>query len=865
MDRYRNLNRDELVRLVSEAEASLAASAGDGAQELLHDLHLHQIELEIQNQDLRAAQAALEAARDDYAELYDFAPVSYLSLDSEGLIHKLNLTAANLLGSERANLLHKPFAYQLIQGSSKRLLEHLRAALAQGSAISEAFALRADGDRPAREIRLDSRTHRDPEGQPRCLTTVTDISDTKRLGRELRASHQELATLLAAAPVGIGILEQHVFRSLNARFPEMLGYTELELLGEHALNVFPNTDEYERVARVTSDQIAERGIGEMETVMRHKDGRLLDVLLRSAQLDETTTDAKTVFTALDISEQKQTVRTLAETRQNLELALEGGDIGIYTADLPSGKLSICARSLGMLGFVPGDLDLDWDTYLSMVHADDRPAIETLTGSLMRGERERFEAEYRIQHRRGHWVWMLDRARVVERDPTGNGLHMAGTHIDVTRRREAERQALRLVDHDELTGLLNRRGMLRSIRRVHASAMRSGQPYCLAILDLDHFKQVNDAYGHLVGDEVLRRVAKSLAKDLRRADWVGRWGGEEFVIVLPECTEPQALNTIERLRNRVGEQRIQTQEFELRVTLSAGLARYQATADDPDDILALADAALYGAKAAGRNRTVFYGNKCGQQAISIAVLVQNALRTAGIQPAYQSIVELRGRQVVGAEAFARIVDKDRSVMKAASFLQVAEQLGLMHKIDQLLMRVILKHMAIPQPAGEAPTLFFVNLSGDLLQHRDVVVEFANALRTDAAASERARSLILKISEQQMSTGAEQAAAALAPLLELGCRLAIGDCGGDASSYRFMTDLPVDFLELDANLIRLAAESPRARAVLTGIINTARELGQTTIAKQVEEQATLDLLLELGVDWGQGYLFGRPSDPTLDEQR
>ncbi len=249
----------------------------------------------------------------------------------------------------------------------------------------------------------------------------------------------------------------------------------------------------------------------------------------------------------------------------------------------------------------------------------------------------------------------------------------------------------------------------------------------------------------------------MTKDLRQTDWIGRWGGEEFVVVLPNSTEAQALSTIERLRNRVGEQRIQTLGFELGITVSAGLALCQAPADDPDDILALADAALYGAKAAGRNRTVFYGNKLGQQAISIAVLVQDALRTAGIQPAYQSIVELRGRRVVGAEAFARIVSKDRNIMTAASFLQVAEQLGLMHKIDQLLMRVILKQMTIPQPAGETPTLFFVNLSGDVLRHRDIVVEFADALRTDAKTSARARSLVLKISEQQVSTGAEQVVA------------------------------------------------------------------------------------------------------------
>ncbi len=864
MDRYRNLNRVDLVRLVAEAEASLAASAGDEAQRLVHDLHLHQIELEIQNQDLRAAQSALEAARDDYAELYDFAPVGYLSLDPNGLIQKLNLTAAKLLGRERAKLLHKPFVEQLVKGSSNQLFKHLRTAFASSESTSAELLLKAREEMPPREVRLDSRPHLSPDGQPWCLTTVTDISDTKHLERQLRASHAELATLLAGAPVGISIVEQDAFRSLNARFAEMLGYLEQELLGQHARMVFADADEYERVLRSTQARIATNGIGEVETRMRHKDGRLLDVLLCAATLDITAPHADTILTALDISEQKQTARSLAETQRTLDLALEGGDIGTYQLEFPSGAITADGRYLEMLGHAPGGLDLDWKACLAMIHAEDRPAVETQVQVLIRGEQDHFEAEYRMQHRRGHWVWVLDRGQVFERDGTRDSLRLAGTHMDITRRREAERQVMRLVEHDELTGLLNRRGMLRSIHRIHASAMRSGQPYCLAILDLDHFKQVNDAYGHNVGDEVLRRVAEQLTKDLRREDWVGRWGGEEFVVALPGSTEAQAMHTIERLRNGVGKQRIQTQGFDFGITLSAGVALCRAPADDPNDVLRLADAALYRAKAAGRDRTIFNGHALGRQAISIAILVQDALRTAGIQPAYQAIVELRGRRVVGTEAFARIVGEDCTIVNAASFLQVAEQLGLMHKIDRLLVLAMLRQMTERALAGAAQQLFFVNLSGDLLQHRDMVTDLADALRADPAAAERARSLVLKITERQISGGAEQIAATLAPLLELGCRLAIGDCGGSASSYRFLTDLPVDFVELDAQLIRLAAESPRARAVLAGIVNAAREIGQTTIAKQVEDQATVDLLLELGVDWGQGFLFGRPSEPTAKDQ-
>jgi diguanylate cyclase (GGDEF)-like protein/PAS domain S-box-containing protein len=876
MDRYRNLNEADLVRRLEKAEASQAASTSDEAQqdgtqqdETQQDRtqqsaqELHPNKLEIQNQDLPAAQAALEAARDDYAELYDFAPVGYLSLDRNGLIHKLNLTAAKLLGRERASLLHKPFTKHLTKESSHRLLDHLRAAFAQSATISDEFVLSADGDRPAREIRIHSRPHMNPEGEPRCLTTVTETSDTKQLERKLRASREELLTLLAAVPVGICIVEKHQFRTLNPLFPEMLGYTEQELLGEHARTVFPGGDEYQRVTRSTATRAAAGEISEVETVMRRKDGRLLDVLLRAAPIKTTTSSADTIFTALDISDQKQTARTLAETQLSLELALEGGDIGIYSAELPSGQMSTEVRYLNMLGYVPGDLELDWATWLSMIHPEDRPAVELLLQALSRGELDQFEAEYRVRHRLGYWAWVLDRARVFDRDPSDNSLRMAGTRIDVTRRREAERQVMRLVEHDELTGLLNRRGVLRSIQRIHTSAARSGQPYCLSILDLDHFKQINDAYGHAVGDEVLRRVARGLTKDLRQKDWVGRWGGEEFVVVLPETTETQALNTVERLRTGIGKQRIRTHGFELGITLSAGLALCQAPADNPDDILALADSALYAAKAAGRNRTIFYGDKLAQQAISIAALIQEALRSAGVQPAYQNIVELESQRVMGTEAFARIVGQDCRILHARSFLQIAEQLRLMHKIDRLLIQSVLEQMAKQGSQGDRSQLFFINVSGDLLRHSDIVEELAEALETNPAISNRARSLVLKLTEQQIQTETEEIATTLAPLLDLGCRLAIGDCGSDASSYRFMTDLPVDFLELDATLIRLANKSPRALAILKAIVNAAHEIGQTTIAKQVEDQATLERLLKIGVDWGQGYLFGRPTEPTASD--
>jgi EAL domain-containing protein (putative c-di-GMP-specific phosphodiesterase class I) len=154
---------------------------------------------------------------------------------------------------------------------------------------------------------------------------------------------------------------------------------------------------------------------------------------------------------------------------------------------------------------------------------------------------------------------------------------------------------------------------------------------------------------------------------------------------------------------------------------------------------------------------------------------------------------------------------------------------------------------------------VHLSGDLVRHPDILKTLARELDGVSAAN-GAPPVVLTLNERQITAETEQVARALAPLLDLGCKIAVSDYGGDASSFRFLIHLPVSFIQLDANLVRLASESARARSILATIQHSAQDLGITTIAKQVEDEATLQRLIELGVDWGSGYSFGRPSEPS-----
>jgi diguanylate cyclase (GGDEF)-like protein len=204
--------------------------------------------------------------------------------------------------------------------------------------------------------------------------------------------------------------------------------------------------------------------------------------------------------------------------------------------------------------------------------------------------------------------VLDRGRVHPHAEHTLGGRFSGSRVDVTRRKSAELELEYLADHDTLTGLFNRRGVDLSLLHSHAQCLRTNTPHCVAILDLDHFKRINDQHGHKTGDQVLKTVAERLRSNAREADWIGRWGGEEFVVFLHGATERQALQAVERLRLAVAAQPITCDGLELHITLSAGLAAYRLHEDQPDRVMVRADRALYRAKHAGRNRSCIDGVK-----------------------------------------------------------------------------------------------------------------------------------------------------------------------------------------------------------------------------------------------------------------
>jgi diguanylate cyclase (GGDEF)-like protein len=413
-------------------------------------------------------------------------------------------------------------------------------------------------------------------------------------------------------------------------------------------------------------------------------------------------------------------------------------------------------------------------------------------------------------------------------------------------------------HDQLTGVLNRRGLEQQMEAELSRSTRHRMPFGLLLLDIDRFKLINDSLGHKEGDVVLQEIARRVKTMLRMEDQVGRWGGEEFLCLFPE-TQPAEVRIIaERLRLKVAETAIETKGGPVTVTASFGFSCFPDDGAEPNKLVAAADGALYQAKASGRNRTLG-AMDLRQNVYSVGSMLHAALGEGRILPAFQPIVELSTGKVVAEEALARLITADNEVLEANQFIEAASQLQLLHRLDRAILLKVIEHCASRLRAGTNNLSHFVNISADLLRHGDLVAEILSAEHGGLAAcgglSGVVKPMVIEITEQELVTNIRAARELLMPFIDFGLQLALDDFGSGYSGYRYLADLPLSFLKIDGQLCRRLNE-PKVRAIVQGIQNTADQLGITTLAECVEDPATEAILKDIGVDWAQGYLYGRP---------
>ncbi len=464
------------------------------------------------------------------------------------------------------------------------------------------------------------------------------------------------------------------------------------------------------------------------------------------------------------------------------------------------------------------------------------------------------------HKSGRPYW-LDLSIVPVRDDEGELTHFVAIEVDITERKRAEQEIARIAMQDHLTGLANRRAAEDRLELEWGRARRDRGSFALALIDIDRFKLVNDQYGHHTGDEVLKHVAKLMDDNLRGGDWIARWGGEEFIVCFHDMDRRGAVTAAERLRKQVKSKPIQLAQGPLPVTVSMGVVLYGPEHADIDAMLAQADALLYEAKRAGRDRVMCSGNDGARRGGVIweGSQVQRALHEGRLLPAFQPIVDLRTGQVVAEEALARIRARDDTLITAYHFIPAAEALHLVSSIDQTISMSALERCARDMQTRGGAVTHFINLSPQFLANAEAVEallararQFCAECGVDTGAP---KPVVIEITERQ---AADMTALKkhLKPLTDFGFRLALDDFGSGYSSFLYLAELPVHFIKIEGWMVSRIIKDQRIRQLVETLVNTAQTFQIMTVAECVEDAQTAQVLCDLGVDWAQGYYFAKP---------
>jgi len=440
-----------------------------------------------------------------------------------------------------------------------------------------------------------------------------------------------------------------------------------------------------------------------------------------------------------------------------------------------------------------------------------------------------------------------------RDDTGRISHFVASKRDVTERKRQEDHIRYLATHDPLTDLPNRRALKFELERIIRDA-RSGKQHALLMMDLDNFKIVNDTLGHSAGDRLLVTLSRILRRSLRPSDMLVRLGGDEFSVLLEDTSLEDAQAIGERIRKEIGGFHFNLNGRVFVHSISVGIVLLE-NGIDSRQAQVLADAALYAAKNEGKNRVVVYRSEDDAldglaEYDKWASQVREALARNRFELYFQPIVELGSREAERHEVLLRMVDEKGGTILPEAFLPAAERYGLMPEVDRWVLDRVFDMLA------EHPELqVSVNLSGSSLSDESLL---EHVERRVAQAQLGPGQLSIEVTEMAAITDLVQARRWMTRLTDSGCCFALDNFGVGLSSLSYLRSMPADCIKIDGSFVHNLDTDAGSRAIVEAIANVAHALGKKVIGKWVKNEEVARILQDMGVEYGQGYHWGRP-DP------
>ena len=700
-----------------------------------------------------------------------------------------------------------------------------------------------------------------------CAVVVTWL-ESRRITRHLHRTidrlidtESELRLLLDDLPEAVlSIDERGVVRGANTKAAELTGLAVADITGQPLRSLVGEDDE-----ETVDDWLAEgRRRQSVEAVtlrLAATDGTVTVVEASHDRPRSTTTGA--IVRLRDVTEREERVRALEQARRRFQQAFHSAPTGMALVRLDDSTIIDANRSLAEMLQRPID-DLVGRGIREITHPEDLRAAAAYRHRLELGIVDTYLLDQRYLRSDGEFIWARTRVAVTEDE----GVPLAITHIeDVTEQRNTADQLRWAATHDDLTGLPNRTELLARVDALLAGAAAGS--VALLFIDLDNFKTVNDSLGHGIGDQLLTVMARRLGETVGRGALLGRFGGDEFIVVVTSATDApgQRFNPgriAEHLRDTVREA-VDVEGTELFVTASIGYSVNHREGSTAAELLRDADGAMYRAKARGRDCVEAYAvgsHETTALALRTATQLRRGIERGEIVPYFQPIVELTTGHVVGFEALARWLHPERGLLSPDQFLPLAEETGLIGYVGETILRDGLAQLA----TWRARNLPFANayLSVNVGTRQVVDPTFAPLVAEVLAETGiPADSLWLEITETALLADVKASTVALRKLRSLGLHLAVDDFGTGYSSLTYLKRFPVEAIKIDRGFVAGLGLDAEDTTIVEAVVNLGHSFGIDVIAEGLETPLQLARLRALGCDRGQGYLFGRPRPASIVE--
>jgi len=654
-------------------------------------------------------------------------------------------------------------------------------------------------------------------------------------------------------------------RALDQSFRDFLGYV--------------HTDDRESVLAIMQDAVDQRGKYALQYRVLWADGSE-HWLAAQAQVfsDKAQAPVRTLGIIWDITERRQQELLHAESQELAEVTLNSIGDGVMTTD-PQGKTRYLNRVAEQLTGWSNTLAHGRDIRETLQLVDENsglPLEHVAVKCLHQRQAVGVSSHTQLLTRDGRRIAIDDSAAPIwSRD--GQILGAVVVFRDVSHQRKLSQQLSWQATHDTLTGLFNRREFEHLVASALHTAKEEGHTHALLYLDLDQFKVINDTCGHGAGDVLLQLLAKLLQAQMRDSDILARLGGDELGVLLPHCPLEHARLIGEQLRQSIRDFRFAWDNRTFELGVSIGMVEITQDSKSTSELLIAADQACYLAKEQGRNRIHVYQE-------SDVMLTQRhgeMLWISRLNEAFERdyfrlyampIVHLHAGQESHDEVLIRIRNSRGELILPGAFIPAAERYDMMGSIDRWVIRAVCRHImsvrdslppldALAESCRRAPALYSINLSGMSLADTSLQQYITGQFVQFEIAPEQ---ICFEITETAVIANLPKAQAFMHQLKMLGCRFSLDDFGSGFSSFGYLKALPVDYLKIDGLFVRDIASNAINRAMVKAINEVGHVMGIKTVAEYVENDVTLTVIRELGVDYAQGYAVGnvRPLIAGLD---